>query len=635
MKTIIFISFACMASALWAQPNASQKPLTADQVRQQAVNRMISDEVQRRQQFATPDQYQQIARQVSLQFADMHADASQLDPCHNLPAIAAKAIEQKLDSVIEQSYKYTFQYDTARQLMLSVNQFYLTDGVWTFNVSFNYSYDAQNRIIESEEIRQSNSYYNEVAYNSSGAMTHRKYIQYFYDNQQNILNANGNDYTYNDQGILLRNATLRYDPAVGVYEAFATEYEYFDLPVSGYYSLQDYVRKTTEYMCQTGSFELQPTSRVEWQQDFIGCQREEYVNGTWFTTYLSTMDAVGLTRTEKYYTIMNGTSYLSSQISETRYGWSGNFASMNNTRRRTTLYYDANGNITRGNKEDHLHDWGVVFESDYYRWDTNINDWAFDYSVNHYGGSSYEGELRQIVEYPILSCETQIYHNGQWVTSGFYGPLEVEPIVPYGDPGFIAGNCRHLHYLFYSVDIETGNYLEYSEDFNTYENGVRIYSDTYDMPNRAHQASRTEYDYTPDGNPAETRYFINRTDSLELSERIVYEYDQNICTDQILHQGNTKIESGYLSFYVLYDLNTYHHKPLSVKRYDAAGNCIEEYTQFFYSSINGDSDNSLHSIMHDGSFKSDSYLNLMGQPVTSPQPGQPLIDAKRHQVVIW
>lgn len=151
MKRIILLPLACMAATLMAQHHGSRGPLTAEQVKQQSLNRMINDEIQHRQQQASPEQYQQIAQQVSRQYGQLMNDPSQLDPRHTLPTMAAQAIEQKLDSVIRYGTKYIFQYDTDRLLLLNSTLYDLRDGLWEFQHSTDYVYDAQNRVIERNE----------------------------------------------------------------------------------------------------------------------------------------------------------------------------------------------------------------------------------------------------------------------------------------------------------------------------------------------------------------------------------------------------------------------------------------------------------------------------------------------------
>lgn len=66
MKRIILLPLAFMATTLLAQHHTFRGPLTAEQVNQQSLTRMINDEIQRRQQQACPEQYHQIAQQVSI-----------------------------------------------------------------------------------------------------------------------------------------------------------------------------------------------------------------------------------------------------------------------------------------------------------------------------------------------------------------------------------------------------------------------------------------------------------------------------------------------------------------------------------------------------------------------------------------
>lgn len=632
MKRIILLPLACMATTLLAQQHALRVPLTAEQVNQQALTRMINDEIQRRQQQACPEQYHQIAQQVSRQYSQFMNNPSQLDPRHTLPAMAAQAIEQKLDSVVQGGWKYTFQYDTERQLMLNATEYNLKNDQWEIYWSFDYVYDAQNRIIEEVENNAYSTRHSERTYNSSGLVTHFKSVNYQYDEQQNVVSAHGSDITNNDQGYREREADLAYDPAIGLYEKSATEYEYFDIPQGELYS--NYIRKTTYYQCPGGSFTLEPYRRHTVQEDRLCNKDEQYIDGRWFTTYLSTMDDLGLTLTEESYIIENGLARLSSKTTETRYGWGDTYQSMQ-TRCRTEQYYDANGNITYGRKEDHLHDWGADIEVDHYRWDTSTRDWEIEYIDYLYYGEPYEGKTRMIVEYPLSSSTTQIYHNGQWETIEFRGSLEVVPVVPYGNPGFGYGYYRDIHYLNYSIDASTGNYKTYSETFAKHENGRIISEDTYDMPNRTNLLYRYEYDYNPAGDRAETRFLNTETGTLELRYRDIYEYDPAISTNQILHSGNTNYDMRLGNYYNIYDLSSYHAKPLSVKRYDAAGNVMEDLILYYYSSLHGDTNEDLSEITSDTPYgDQNTYLNLMGQPLASPLSGQPMIDVRHRQVIV-
>lgn len=641
MKRIILLPLACMAATLLAQHHASRSPLTAEQVKQQSLTRMINDEIQHRQQQASPEQYQQIAQQVSRQYSQLMNDPSQLDPRHALPTMAAQAIEQKLDSVIEFNHKYFFQYDTDRQLMLNATRYELTDGQWEFYVSYNFVYDTQNRVIERDEIYSSSNSHYEITYNSRGMQSHYKQVYYEYDDQHNVVSASGYNRIYNDQGYMEREANLAFNPAVGLYERFAIEYEYFDVPQGEYYS--DYIRKTSSYRCPEGSFTLEAYGREEWQEDRLRSKEERYINGRWYTTYLSTIDDFGLTRTQEWYAIENGTARLSEKDTETNCGNPDiYYIPSRPIRCWISQGYDAYGNVTYGYKVDHLYDWGNnEFEVDYYHWNSSIKDWEIeDVEYSHWNEEpyEYEGKTRIFCDCPINSSTTQIYHNGQWETIGFCGPIEAEPLVPYGNSGYKFGKYRTLHFLNYSINPNNGNYEYYEETFYKFENGRQVSADTYDMPNRTHQAYRYEYDYTPVGDPAETRYFNTETGSLELNYRDVYVYDPSISTNQVLHSGNTNYNmsfGNYYYYYNSYDLSSYHAKPLSVKRYDAAGNFMEDLTLYYYSSLHGDSDEGLPEITPDDPYGDlNPFLNLMGQPLASPLPGRPVIDVRHRQVIV-
>lgn len=635
MKRIILLPLACMATTLLAQHHALRGPLTAEQVNQQSLTRMINDEIQRRQQQACPEQYHQIAQQVSHRYSQFMNNPSQLDPRHTLPAMAAQAIEQKLDSVVDcqGGSKITFQYDTERQLMLNATEYNLKNDQWEFYWSYDYVYDAQNRIIEEVDSSAYSTYHTERTYNSSGMITHYKYVNYRYDEQQNVMSVSGSDITYNSQGYTEREANIAYDPSIGLYENLATEYEYFDITQGELYS--NYIRKTTYYQCPGGSFTLEPYRRHTVQEDRLCNKDEQYIDGRWFTTYLSTMDDFGLTLTEESYIIENGSARLSSRTTETRYGFGNSYQTMQ-TRCRTEQYYDANGNITYGSKEDHLPAWSADIEVDHYRWDTSTRDWEIEYIDYLYNDKPYEGKTRVIVEYPLYSSTTQIYHNGQWETIEFWGPLETEPTIPYGNPGFRYGSYRNIHYLNYSIDASTGNYKTYSETFYEYENGRTISEDTYDMPDRTHLLCRYEYDYSPAGDRAETRFLNTETGTLELRYRDIYEYDPVISINQVLHSGNTNYDMSFGSYYNIYDLSSYYHaKPLSVKRYDAAGNFMEDLTFYYYSSLHGDTNEDLSEITSDTPYgDQNTFLNLMGQPLASPLPGQPMIDVRHRQIIV-
>lgn len=458
-----------------------------------------------------------------------------------------------------------------------------------------------------------------------------KYYTLFYDDQRNITGGDGSDYVYNSQGFLERKARLAYDPAVGLYEESAVEYEYFDVPQGE--SSYNYIRKTTNYNCPNGSFTLEPYSREEWQEDRLRGKGERHIDGRWYTTYLSTMDDFGLTRTEEWYSIENGSARLTSKTTETRRG-NSSFNEMW-IRCRTYQSFDEYGNVSYGSKEDHLADYGYDLEIDYYRWNTSTREWEIDY-IEYPEGEPYEGMYRRIFEQPIMIQAEQVYHNGKWETIEFSGSLEAEPAIPYGTPGYDIWNTNYLHWLNYRIDTNTGNYEYYHEQFTTYENGRRVSYDMYDMPNRAHQAYRYEFDYTPVGDPAETRYFNTETGSLELSHRDVYEYDPSIIADQVLHQENTAINKALGGYF--YDADPFpngHAKPLSEKRYDAAGNFMEDLTLYYYSSLHGDIDEGLPEITPDDPYGDQNpFLNLMGQPLASPLPGQPVIDVRHRQVIV-
>lgn len=641
MKRILLLPLACMAATLLAQHHGSRGPLTAEQVKQQSLTHMINDEIQRRQQQASPEQYQQIAQQVSRQYSQLMEDSSQLDPRHTLPAMAAQAIEQKLDSVIDwqNNRKYTFQYDTDRQLLMSETRYDLIDGSWTFYSSNSFGYDAQNRVVVRDENYTNSEYHAEMEFNSWGMATRSKSNNYTYDDQHNVIEGSGQDYTYNSQGYLQRQAYLAYDPSVGFYENSATEYEYFDVP-QGEYS-DDYVRKTIWYRCPEGSFVLEAYERLEWQEDRLCGKREQYVNGRWYTTFNSYMDEFGLTLTREWYVIENGSARLSEKSTETSCGEPYiHYIPSRPVRCWTHQSFDASGNVTDGRKEDHLYGWSTSErEVDYYHWNSSTKDWEFDYvEYSSWYGEPYEGETRQVVEQPIRSATTQIYHNGQWETIGFWGTIEAEPVMPYGNSDYRFGDYRTLHYLSYTIDTNTGNYESYEETYNKFENGRQVSSDVYNMPNRAHLSHRYEYDYTPEGDPAETRYFNTETGSLELRYRDVYEYDPTVSTNQILHQSNTNVNYQswlYYHTYIIISYNELHQKPLSVKRYDAAGNFMEDLTLYYYSSLHGDIDEGLPEITPDDPYGDlNPFLNLMGQPLASPLPGQPVIDVRHRQVIV-
>lgn len=636
--TKLIISFAVLASTANAQTYPFNGMLTAAQVDNQVLGQQIGVEVQHRLQVAQSDPLRknsicqaEIAQQVVNQYMkaypqEPHEGIDQIDPRQNLPAMAAQAIEEKLDSIVTNYNKYYFVYDSKRQLVLEMTEYNLSGSSWAWSKTLSFEYNESNYVSKRIEKSPTSEYIVELKYcelsgfvgvtelseiscqynvitgdmtSVYGTITRREYVT--------------NDHLSSPLPYTVYEGFYDYDKSCGFYVRSATEYEYANLEN---FTIDDsfsrYVCKSIYYKCPFGSFELVPVSSYE--QVNRGYVSESYLDGRWLLTGRGYFDDAGITYTEETYSVDSEKSvYLSYFHQEERFGWSNYYN--NRTRRRLELIFDSSGEITYGQKEEHLHGWGEIdYEIDHYLWDTTAGEWVLHYA-DYRGNNPYEGKRREIVEYPAVTSYTeQIYHDGSWVTTAFWGTLEYEVLGSLLDNNF---SYRTYRTLSYSIDYETGDYTSYDETFYTYENNRLAKEESYDKPKQAHLSSRIEFAYTAEGEPTEEIYYKEEGGNMVLESRRVYEYDPEIGFEQVLNSNNSAVNpnSGY--YYSMHSFGQCSKKPLCTKIYNADGSLREIETMYYYSPLNGGNDQGIYApIMSEG--PGQNYYNLMGQPISNP-----------------
>lgn len=622
-KTILLAAALAYGGQAWAQAH------TAHQAADQNQLSRIASEMTGKLQNANPADYATIVRQVRNSFANADCETLQ-----HMPAVAASGYVQKLDSVSSIDSKYCFSYDEARQLLLGYQSYIRnsTQEAWRLAEKTTYEYDGEGRLtkrlITNESDRSESSLMR--TYHASGRLSTEQVVTSYFDEQGRTTSGEGDSHEYDEYGRPIYVARLAYTSGKGFYTLDAVQNEYFDLEIGDPNFTLIHIQ--TKYRCPNNSYALEPYSRYTSSTDGMTWHSETCVNGKWLTEEKAYFDDWGWTRTLDRYNVSKGTTTLVQRESEQRWGWH----SYNDGRVRckTVEYYNEQGNITSGTKEEHLHDWNADVEVKVYNWSTRNQQWELASNDNQ-AQKPKEGEQRQIVEFPYnVSGSVETFHNGKWETTTYWG-IEEEVLVPFGQPGYSLSNTRTLHSLSYTYDLSRNEFTAYSENYYTYDNGKLWRLENYTAPNRQQFSYQDEYRYNWEGDCIEVAHYKPNGISLTLDYRDMYVYDTQVTASEVLDPAKASSAGGLVSSPT--SLETV-QKPLTIKRYDGMGHLLEERTQYYYSDINGgqgivgvtmenpSSDNRTYTIMG-------TLIDVQEQE-SRPTDGRIVIDGRGKKIVV-
>ncbi len=593
-RTILLATALAYGGQAWAQTHTAQQAADLDQTAR------MGRELTNRLQTTPATEMANVVRQMR----DGFATASD-KTLRRMPAMATAAYLQRLDSVSSVDSKYTFTYDEGRRLLTGYHSYVRnsTQEAWRLTEKTCYEYDGEGRLtkrlITNESEHKESSLMR--TYHPSGRLSTEQDVTSYYDEQKRLTGGEGDSHEYDEYGRLTYVARLGYASSKGFYTVSATENEYFDLDIAdpGF----TLIHIQTKYSCPQNSYTLEPYSRYTASTDGTTWHSETCVNGKWLTQEKAYFDDWGWTRTLDRYNVSKGSAVLVQRESEQRWGWQS--FKDGQVRCRTQLYYNEQGNVTSGTKEEHLHDWNADVEVQVYNWNTRNNAWELTSDGNQ--GQPREGAQRQIVELPYnVSGSVQTYRGGKWVTTTYWG-IEEEVLVPYGEPGYSLSNTRTLHSLSYTYEPNTDQYTSFSENYYTYDNGKLWRLENYLAPNRQQFSYQDEYRYDWQGDCIEVAHYKPNGVSLTLDYRDMYVYDNQVMAEEVLDPAKTSSAGGMVVAPMRLETM---HKPLSVKRYDGMGHLMEDRTQYYYSDLQ--EGQGIAAIAPDNAQTSATEYNLMG-----------------------